>query len=195
MVVEEKPIQLAEFAVPQPSLETKRLVLRPFELNDARDVFRICSQKEIAANTRTIPHPYPQEEAAKWISKHQKLWESGKAAVFAICQKLDQRLIGAIGLSINQEDQNAELGYWIDTPFWNNGFCTEAGQAVVRFGLIELSLHKIHAHFMTRNPASGRVMVKIGMKREGLLREHVRKWGVFENIVLYGMLKSDLELP
>lgn len=193
----------------QPSLETERLVLRPFRKSDEPDVFRICSLKEVAANTRTIPHPYPREMAADWIHEQPVKWSQGKGAVFAVCLKDDSKaadtgnqgtgdrattdLIGAVGLMISEQDQNAEIGYWMDKPFWGQGYCSEAVQEVIRFGLIDLGLHRIHAHYMVRNPASGRVMEKAGMRREGLLRGHMRKWGVFEDIVFCGILRSDLE--
>ena len=96
-------------------------------------------------------------------------------------------------MEINEDDQNAELGYWIDKNRWGQGFCTEAAAEALRFGFEELSLHKIFAHYMTINPASGRVMDKIGMKQEGVLPGHVRKWGEFYDIVVYGLLKSEYE--
>ena len=183
----------------RPLLETERLWLRPFERSDQQDVHRICSLKEVAANTRTIPHPYPEGMALEWIEKQPVQWSQGKAAVFAVCLKDESgdrskaKLIGAVGMMISEEDQNAEIGYWMDQPFWGQGLCTEAVKTVLRFGLEDLGLHRIHAHYMTRNPASGRVMEKAGMKREGLLRGHVRKWGVFEDVVFYGILNSDLD--
>ncbi|MEM9409853.1 MAG: GNAT family N-acetyltransferase [Planctomycetota bacterium] len=175
----------------RPSLSTSRLDLRPFQIEDEEAVFEICREKAIAASTRTIPHPYPRAQAEHWIKQHPEMWLDGKAAVFAICNRLTGRLIGAVGLQIDREDQNAELGYWIDKTEWGQGYCTEAAQETIRFAFEELSLHKVHAHFMTSNPASGRVMEKIGMKQEGVLRGHVRKWGQFHDIVFYGLLKKD----
>jgi [ribosomal protein S5]-alanine N-acetyltransferase len=63
----------------------------------------------------------------------------------------------------------------------------------LKFGFDSLSLYRIHAHYFLRNPASGRVMQKIGMAREGHLRQHIKKWGQYEDIVIYGILKSDYE--
>ncbi len=177
----------------RPTLSTTRLRLRPFQLADEQDVFRICSEKEIAANTRTIPHPYPRALAAHWLKQHPELWLQGKSAIFAICTRSDSRLVGAIGLEINERDQNAELGYYIDKLCWGRGYGTESAAEVLRFGFDELALHRIHAHHMTTNPASGRIMQKIGMQREGLLRGHVRKWGQFYDVFLYGLLKSDYQ--
>ena len=96
-----------------------------------------------------------------------------------------------MGLAINQQDHNTELGYWPARSSWGRGLCTEALGAVIQFRFDELGLSRVHSHFMTRNPASGRVMEKNGMRHEGCLRCHVRKWGVFEDIEVYGLLWSD----
>lgn len=178
---------------PRPKLMTERLLLRPFSLEDTDEVQRICSDREIAANTRTIDHPYPDGAAELWIRQHQKFWETGKAAIFAVCVMETDQLVGAIGLELNSDDHHAELGYWIEDVHRGKGYATEASKAVIQFAFDELGLHRVVAHHLTRNPSSGRVMIKAGMRREGLLRGHARKWGVFEDIEIYGILKSDLE--
>jgi RimJ/RimL family protein N-acetyltransferase len=176
----------------RPTIETERLVLRPFQPSDAPAQHVLINDKEIAANTRSIEFPYPEGAALKWIEQHPKMWLDGKAAVFAICLKPDGQLVGAIGLEISPQDENAELGYWLGRKFWNQGIATEAAAAVVRFGFQTLALNKIHAHHVTRNPASGRILEKIGMTREGLFRRHIKKWGTFEDVAFYGILKSDM---
>ena len=115
----------------------------------------------------------------------------GELVNFAIVRRADNALLGAIGLRINQQHTHAELGYWIGQPYWNAGYCTEAAHAVVAYGFEGLKLHRIHASHMTRNPASGRVMQKIGMHYEGCLRQHVKKCEVFEDLALYGILQSE----
>jgi hypothetical protein len=77
--------------------------------------------------------------------------------------------------NIDTEHSQAEMGFWIGVDYWGQGFATEAGQAVIRFGFERLNLNRVHAHHMVRNPASGRVLEKLGMKREGALRQRVRK--------------------
>ncbi len=76
-------------------------------------------------------------------------------------------------------------------PYWGQGFATEASRAVVRFGLETLGLNRLYAHHMARNPASGRVLERIGMQREGVLRRRVRKWGRFEDVVIYALLREE----
>jgi RimJ/RimL family protein N-acetyltransferase len=76
------------------------------------------------------------------------------------------------------------MGVWIGVDWWGRGYATEASQTVLQFGFEVLSLNRIYAHHMLRNPASGRVLEKIGMKQEGILRERVRKWGIFEDVAI-----------
>ena len=83
------------------------------------------------------------------------------------------------------------MGYWIGKPFWGQDYCTKAARAMLDFGFGPWELNRIHAYHFVRNPASGRVMAKIGMQYEGLLRQHVIKWGQFEDLALYGILRSD----
>jgi ribosomal-protein-alanine N-acetyltransferase len=75
---------------------------------------------------------------------------------------------------------------------WNAGYATEAARAVVAFGFAQLGLNRVQAYHYSRNPASGRVLVKIGMSHEGHLRRHILKWGVFEDIDLYGILAEEI---
>ena len=175
----------------RPTLETARLVLRPFTSADAPDVQRLAGERDVASTTRNIPHPYANGMAEQWIRTHQEQFEQGALINFAIVRRADNVLLGAIGLRLNPQDGNAELGYWIGKPYWTHGYCTEAAQAVVGYGFEILGLHRIHASYLTRNPASGRVMQKLGMTSEGCLRQHVYKWGVFEDLALYGILRSE----
>ena len=148
-------------------LETGRLLLRPFALTDAGDVQRLAGSMAIADTTLNIPHPYEDGMAEAWISTHQPGFDAGELAAFAITLKTSDELIGAISLKIDREMQAADMGYWVGEPFWGAGYCTEAARRVVEFGFNELNLRRIHAMHLARNPASGRVLQKIGMTREG----------------------------
>jgi [ribosomal protein S5]-alanine N-acetyltransferase len=174
-----------------PTLHTQRLILRPFEMADARDVQRLAGDHAIADTTLNIPHPYEDGMAEQWIATHKPQFEAGEQATFAIALQATSELVGAIGLVINRRFDRAELGYWIGRPYWNHDYCTEAGRAVVSYGFTELNLNRIHAYHLSRNPASGRVMEKLGMTREGLLRQHAKKWGKYEDLVEYGLLRED----
>jgi [ribosomal protein S5]-alanine N-acetyltransferase len=174
-----------------PTLATPRLLLRPFTLADGPEVHRLAGERAIAATTHNIPHPYVEGMAEHWIGTHQEQYARSESVHFALVRRADHVLLGAIGLRIEPQHRHAELGYWLGTPYWNAGYCTEAARAVVAYGFENLGLHRIHASHMTRNPASGRVLQKIGMRFEGCLRQHVHKWESFEDLALYGILRSE----
>jgi ribosomal-protein-alanine N-acetyltransferase len=175
----------------QPTLQTNRLILRPFEKTDAKEVQLLAGDRSIADTTLEIPHPYEDGMAEQWISTHQAKFEAGEMAHFAITLRETNGLIGAIRLTIVPRFERAELGYWIGNPYWENGYCTEAARTVLEYGFTTLKLNRIHAHHFKRNPASGRVLERVGMMREGFARQHVKKWDTFEDIELYGILKSE----
>jgi [ribosomal protein S5]-alanine N-acetyltransferase len=175
-----------------PTLVTHRLLLCPFTLEDAPTVKELAGEWEIAEMTATIPHPYEQGMAEAWISKHQDSFEKGEAVTFAVTFKPDGCLVGAISLvHINQTHRLAELGYWIGKPFWNNGYCTEASQEMIRYAFKVLDLNRVQARHLTKNPASGRVMHKAGMKFEGILRQSVFRWGKYEDTAIYSILREE----
>ena len=176
-----------------PTLTTKRLTLRPFKPSDAADVQRLAGEREVAATTLNIAHPYEDGMAESWIADHEKNWSSGTTLTLAITTAADG-LVGAISLKLTVGHNSAELGYWIGVPYWGRGYATEAARAIVDFGFKDIGLSRIHAHFLADNVASGRVMEKLGMRHEGVLRQHIVKWGERHDVVLYGILASDLSI-
>lgn len=175
----------------QPTLTTPRLILRPFIDDDAFDVERLAGMREIADTTLNIPHPYPHGGAAAWINAHRPAWEDGSNATFAIVAKESAGLAGAISLMIKPEHRRAELGYWISLAYWNRGYATEASQRIIDFGFEALALHRIEARHFLRNPASGRVMLKLGMRAEGVERDWAIKWDRFESLAVYSILEPE----
>jgi RimJ/RimL family protein N-acetyltransferase len=176
---------------PAPTLHTARLALGALSEQDLPALIALAGAFEIADTTATIPHPYSEDDARIFLALDAAESAAGDAVRFAV--RLDgEGLIGVVGLQqIARDRLRAELGYWIGVPWWGKGYATEAARAVVRYGFDELGLHKIHAHYLTRNPASGKVLERVGMRREGMLREEVRKWGRFEDVILCGILRSD----
>ncbi|MFZ4705660.1 MAG: GNAT family N-acetyltransferase [Bacteroidales bacterium] len=179
----------------RPTILTQRLCLRPFLLSDAAEVQHMAGDERVAATTLNLPHPYPYGLANEWIASHQNNFLIRKSLILAICLRMEEQLIGAIGLTMKQELENAELGYWIAAGHWNKGYATEAAYSISKYGFEYLHLHKIFAHYFTGNDASGRVMQKIGMKEEGYLRQHVKHLGNFKDLHLYGLLHTDLVQP
>ena len=180
-----------ELTSPMPVLATERLRLRPFTLLDAPEIQRLAGAREVAAGTLRIPHPYPDGMAEAWVLSQRGSYERGEELALAIVRAADDALVGAIGLAFARDDGHAELGYWIGVPYWGLGYATEAARALVAYGFRSLGLQRIHARHFASNPASGRVLRKVGMTHEGRQRRHVRKWERLEDLELYGILYED----
>lgn len=175
----------------QPTLVTSRLVLRPLAPDDLDDLVRLAGEKAIASTTTNIPHPYDAQMGAEWMASTREGFERGDNLVFAIALRDDGAFAGSIGLRPDPGGLVAELGYWVGVPYWGRGYATEAAAEMLRYGFEDRKLTRVHAHHFARNPASGRVMRKIGMTREGYLRSHVLKWGVLEDVVVWGVLDGE----
>ena len=174
-------------------LETERLRLRQLRPDDAAVIQRLAGAREIADTTLTVPHPYAASDAETFIEKITEAWREGRACTCAIERRADDAFVGIVGLAIDREHERAELGYWIGVPYWTQGYATEASRRLVAFGFDELGLNRIQAHHLSRNPASGRVLEKIGMQHEGRIREYIIKWGVCEDAEAFSILRSDYE--
>jgi len=172
------------------TLTTERLILRPFEISDAKRVSELCNNYNIYKSTLTLPYPYPIECALAWIPTHEDNFNSDKMYEFAITDKTTSELYGAIGLSNNKTHKNGEIAYWVGEEYWGNGYATEALKAVIDFAFSVKGYHKVWGRFFTTNPSSGRVMEKVGMVKEGLLAEHVIKEGKYEDLILYGIVNK-----
>ncbi len=181
----------------QPTLTSPRLILRPMTPDDVPALTRIAGEWRIADVTASIPHPFTEELSRAMIERFGTEWREGTGAHFAIATKENPNgLIGYVLLkNIDSANAAGELGFLMDAAECGKGYVTEAARRVMEFGFETLSLNRIYANHMVRNPASGRVLEKIGMREEGHLRQRVRKWGVFEDVALWSRLCSDAELP
>jgi len=184
----------ADRFVDQPTIRTERLVLRPFQLSDAPRVRELAGAREVAENTLSIPHPYPDGAAEAWISEHESAFRVGETAAFAITLA-DDTLVGAVGLKLEEDSGIAELGYWIGVPYWRNGYATEAAVALLEYGFEALALKRIWARAFVRNPASSRVLQKLGMRHEGTLRRSLLKNDELLDAEMYGILREERDLP
>jgi RimJ/RimL family protein N-acetyltransferase len=177
-----------------PSIQTARFILRPFSEADSKRVQILAGNPLIAATTGAVPHPYKDGMAEAWISQHQERFSKGTSHVFAITLKTTGELVGCIDLlEISKENRRAEMGYWVGVDFWNQGICTEAGHALLHYAFHSLNLNRVQARHMSSNPASGKVMQKLGMKHEGCLRQHMMKNGEFVDIEVYGILREEFK--
>jgi RimJ/RimL family protein N-acetyltransferase len=139
------------------------VALRRFTAADAPRVQLLAGEREVAETTAVIPHPYPDGAAAAWIAIHEVARAAGTEYSYAITASGDGLLVGAIGLRPDSGEHET-IGYWVGRPYWNRGYATAAAQAVIVLAFDFLDLDDVTASHLVRNPASGRVMEKCGMR-------------------------------
>lgn len=172
------------------TITTKRLVLRLFQKSDAAAVTKLCNNYNIYESTLYLPYPYSIEDALSWIEHHLDNFNANKSYEFAITDTKSGELYGAIALSNHQKFNNGEIAYWIGEEYWGKGYATEAAQAILQFAFEEKQYHKVFARYFKSNPASGRVVEKLGMKKEGILIDQVWKESRYEDLVYYRIINT-----
>ncbi len=183
----------ASFFSSLPCLETEHLSLRPLCRRDAQDIFSYASDPEVARYVLWEPHRSLADTRA-FIRYVRKLSFRGLPGSWAVVLRETGRVIGTIGFMwYSEADCSAEIGYSLSRRHWNRGYATEALRAVICSVFSSLPLNRLEAQYDLRNPASGRVMEKCGMRREGILRQRIRNKGEFVDVAVCSILRSDLE--
>ena len=176
------------------TIETDRLLLRLFKEKDATEVSKLCNNYNLYKTTLYLPYPYALEDALSWIKGQYDNLHHDKGYEFAITDKSTGTILGAMALTNNQKWKNGEIGYWVGEEYWGNGYASEAAKAILEFAFTEKSYHKVFARCFPSNIASARVIEKIGMKKEGVLRDHIIKEDQYLDLVYYGILKNEFKL-
>jgi [ribosomal protein S5]-alanine N-acetyltransferase len=151
-----------------PRLETPRLILRPPEYSDAGSIAALIGDYEVSKNLSSVPHPYSLAEAYEYVTRAAANRARGEGFVFCILYKEDMALLGKCGLHL--KNGIFELGYWIGKPYWGMGIATEAADKLVSFGFNALRCEQLSAGWFEDNPASGRVLEKLGFAVSGSAR-------------------------
>lgn len=121
-----------------------------------------------------------------------RAYRAGEPASLAIVLRETGHVIGTIGfLWVDQEHNSAEVGYSLAEEHWGKGLMTEALRALLAFGFEQMHLNRIEAQFDVRNRASGRVMQKAGMRREGIMRERMYNKGEYIDLEMWAILARD----
>jgi len=145
-------------------VRTERLLLRPGWSQDAPALFEAIRDERIVRNLATAPWPYRPDHAEAWLATERKASEPS-LLVFR-CTDSAPELIGAVGFG-RKPGGGIEFGYWIARPHWGRGYATEAGRAVLAAARHSLRLKRLEAGHFLDNPASGRVLEKLGFKPTG----------------------------
>lgn len=174
------------------TLETERLLLRRFTMDDAEDMFRNWASDPEVAKYLTWPVHTSPEVSARVFGSWIPCYGDGSYFNWAICLRTDGRAIGGISVvKLNEEVASADIGYCLGHSFWGRGIMPEALEAVMAYLFDEVGLNRIAACHDANNPKSGRVMEKAGMKCEGILRQAGKNNQGICDEVWYSMLKGE----
>jgi [ribosomal protein S5]-alanine N-acetyltransferase len=147
-----------------PVLQTPRLQLRPFIPDDAERVHQIESNWNVARMLRLAAYPPDVDDIRGWLETHASERDAGTAFRFAAV--FDGEVIGCADVADVSEGSGA-FGYWFDERYWGRGLATEAAEALLRFCLDELELTRLISGHAEDNPASGRILTKLGFRETG----------------------------
>ena len=141
-------------------IHTERLTLRPPRLSDAKTMARRINDPDILRMTATLPMPYFSLVAEFWLMRAAANWRRGVSYPYAITSENDE-IMGVVELYKN-ENNDWEIGYWIAKKFWGMGYMPEAVKALLSEAFHTLDMAYIDAGHYNDNPASGRVLEKLG---------------------------------
>ncbi len=172
-------------------LETTRLVIRRVYMSDAAAMFAYSKDEDVARHVLWHAHQ-SLRQSKEYIQFLQVKYSKGKAASYGIIDKQSNMLIGTIGfMEIKPDSASADIGYSLHKSYWNKGIMTEALDAMLYYGFMELGLNRIEAVHEVDNPSSGRVLEKVGMQYEGVIRNKFFNKGKFVNVKQYAILFDD----
>ncbi len=176
-----------------PTMRTARLELRPVRMSDAQDLYEYSSDPEVARHVLWDAHTSIHQTRA-YIRFLIRQYRSAAPGTFVIALRQSGKVVGTIGFMwVQPENRSAEVGYSLSRAYWNQGIMTEALRAVLEFGFTKLNLNRIEAQHESDNPASGHVMQKADMRREGTLRQRLYNKGRYADVELYAMLRADYQ--
>lgn len=173
------------------TLETERLILRKLTMRDANDVFDYASRPEVSKHVTWDYHRAIADSMA-FVKSILLQYEGGLPSPWGIVFKSNNKLVGTGGYhNWNIEHRRAEIGYAISSDYWNKGIMTEALKEMLRFGFEAIALNRVEALCKVENAASEKVLLKCGMKFEGILREQMFVKGGFQDLKIFSVLKSE----
>ncbi len=185
-----KMVSISDFYQHLPSLETTRLVLRNATRNDVSDVFVYASDAEVTRYLRWGPHQ-TLSETENYVKQVLADHRTGRDGPWFIEYKQNSKVIGSIHLmGISTQHHKAEVGFALSKDYWNRGLMTEALQTVLEYSF-RVGLNRIEGLCINDNRAAARVMEKLGMKKEGELRQYLFQKGAFWNFCVYSMLEQE----
>jgi len=177
-------------------IETERLLLRRFNISDANEIFREWSSHDSVTKYLTWNKHDSIAETKNFLLGVISNYEySSSKYCWGIQLKSEDILIGSIAAEVTDEiSRTAKVGYCLGERFWNMGYTTEALRAVMDYMFYDVNLNRLEAYHSVNNPASGRVLQKAGMLKEGFSRQKFMTGsGEYQDADIYGLVREDFE--
>lgn len=175
-------------------LDTPRCILRAVKLSDAPAILHLYSNPEVIRYTE---HHFPMrnlDEAEYSIDFYRRGYMEGWMFRWGIVLKASDRFIGTAGLHrINHEHKFTNIGYEINSPYWNRGISTEVVKTLTRYAFEKFNLHRVEAELIPQNIGSARVVQKNGYRYEATRRQRLRKQNHYFDIDVYSILRPEWE--
>lgn len=174
------------------TIETDRLTLRKFTLDDAEDLFNNWANDVEVAKFLTWPTHSNIEISKSLITMWVDKYNDDKYYQWCIELKENKQAIGSISVvNMNEKVASVEIGYCIGQKYWNKGITSEALAALIKFLFEEVKVNRIEARHDPNNPNSGKVMLKCGLQYEGTRRKADKNNMGIVDVALYGILADD----
>ncbi|WP_413406226.1 GNAT family N-acetyltransferase [Paenibacillus amylolyticus] len=175
-----------------PEFETQRLKLRRLAMDDLDEYYAFASDPRVSQQSLWNCHE-TVEDSIQYIQRVLDNYERKTVHIWAFILKETGTLIGRGGIfHLNEPMQSAELGYAIASSQWGKGLAAEAMQPIVDYCFRELDCNRLEGKCNAGNIGSARVMEKLGMSYEGLLRKQLKIKGVFTDQKVYSRIRDDL---
>ncbi len=174
-----------------PTINGRRITLRPLREEDAGTIFSIFSDPEVMRYWSTLPIS-EMEEARQMVGDIRQQLNQGNFLKWGIARCRDDLVIGTCTLfHVELDHHRAEVGYALGREFWGQGYMQEALNVLLNYSFNTLNLHRIEADVDPRNANSIKTLERLGFRREGYLRERWQVGGEIQDALFYGLLQNE----
>jgi ribosomal-protein-alanine N-acetyltransferase len=175
------------------TLRTKRLMLRKLTTDDAADLFDYARDPAMTRYTSWAPHQ-TIDDSRRFLAFVESRYRNGEPVGYGVVDAKTNRMIGTCGLaSFSEQHERGEIAYAIAAAYWGKGYMTEAARAVVDDAFRVLPLNRLQSCCHVDNVGSRRVMEKLGMTYEGILRDYFKFQGRYDSVRFYSLLRGEWE--
>jgi len=174
-----------------PILCTKSLILKKMTLKDAEDLFEYASDPEVTKYITWAPHK-SIDDSIDFLKSVLRRYENNEVSEWGIVYKENNKFIGTCGYVLWVPVHSlAEIAFALSREYWGKGLMTEAVKEVIKYGFEKMNLNRIYARCFMENIGSQKVLEKVGMKFEGILREQMFIKSKFSDMKIYSILRKE----